>query len=696
MALQDIKYVMSVDDGQAKRAIASTVKNLSTLDNTKFGGQDAERFAQAIGNMGTAASGALSSLGSEIGSIFGGSFLGNALGDSVGEALSTAVMASTGTMVTSFGAAGTLAGFALGASYLKASGVHFRESANVLGQAISGVMAKLNVARLLPKIDVSPLTSTLSGALEKGMANLKINTGPMRRFLANQLAGFAVGLPTIIGNELSLQLGKLAPVTNAMKNLGTKLAGPLKGAFSNAFAGIGTIAASAMTVAAGAVSAGVLVIGGAFAGIAMYANSVWSEVEDGVMKAQAAMVSLGASVEQAFSEDVSNRILEVTETLAYGLGAAPKDVAEATANLMKNGMDLEQALSRMSLAQNIATVNGMTMAQASDMIVRAWSGEVEALKEIGIRMKSSGDISKDAALAMEKLISRYGDPALSKPFIDDDPMRQASAAVTDLWAKLGQALDPAMTAAWQALADVILGVTASLKDSTSGDFVPTVEGVLAAIGATVSTVINASIVIGNVVQMLITGVTMIGQTIWYGAQFGWAWLEGKLADMLSLIGEAVSLIPGTGDAGENLKKTAEGMKTAADGAMDTAGKAFTDAAMSNFNALKRDAQDIGKALSPDGGVVGDLQRKGRAAREQAQRDAMAMAQDPKALGESERVREERERKAKEEAEKRMKKQKQTFEQNRRIQQERSRYNQNRATIVLQTPQRMNAALRFSR
>lgn len=696
MALQDIKYVMSVDDGQAKKAIARTVKDLGVLDHTKFGGGEAEKFAQTLGSVSSTASRALADLGNQVGSVFGGSFLGNAIGDSIGDAIAGSVGASSGIIASSFGTAGVLAGFSLGAAYLKESAKYFAASAAGLRDVMSTAMARINLGALLPKMDFSPLLASMNSVLERGMASLKINTGPLRRFLANQLAGFAVGLPTIIGNELSLRLAKFAPVANAMKEFGTKVAGPLKDGISKGFAGIGTIASSAMTVAAAAVTAGVVIIGGAFAGVAMYANKVWSEVEDGIMKAQAAMVTFGSTVEEAFSSKVSDRIMEVTETLAYGLGAAPKEVAEATAHLVNNGMDLEQALSRMAMVQNIATVNGLSMAKASDMIVRAWSGEVEVLKEIGIRMKSTGDLTKDSAAAMGKLVERYGDPALSKPFIDDNPMKAASAAITSLWAKLGQALDPAITAAWQAIGDVILGIASSLKDSTSGDFIPNVEGVLAAVGATVQVVLNAAVVVGNVLQILVTGITMVGQTVWYGLQFGWNWLSEKIGAAVALIGEAVSMIPGTGDAGENLQKTAKEMQDSAKKGMAEAGEGFTKAAFGNFDALKRDFSDIGNALAPDGGAIGNLQRKGKDAREKAQKEALEAAKNPKPLGESERVRADRERRQQAEAEKFAKKQQQTFEHNKRIRDERERYNKQRTTIVLQTPQRMNAALRFSR
>lgn len=751
MPLQDIKYVMSVDDRQAQQAIRKTAEQLKSLDRSERapgrGETAATNLVEMINSAGSAAASAFTELGEALASAFSGNLMAGAVEASAGlvieqltgliddavtgaveQAGGAALEKGTGKLSGVFAGAGAALGFTFSqgfatraASEFAGAGTSaarlFAEAFRGLGRSIAGSDIAQNVAEMFrdgfARINSTALVSTLRRGMASSIAGFTVMggeiaervhagfaaalargraaTAPMRKWLAGQIAGAFVGLPVMMGERLK-------PVADWSGRFGKEVGGRLSAGFAAAWGGVTAISWKAVAGMTAAVGVGVAAIGASFMGIANHASAAWAEVKDGIMTVQASLVGFGKSVEDAFSSDVEGAILDTANRMAVAFGTMPSEISAATAVLTKNGMELNAALSRMGLVANIAKVNAISHVDAAKKLVEAWNGEARALKEIGIRIDSTGDKAKDAELLMRKLQERYGNLELSKRFIDDDPFARATAAVRTLWVQLGKALDPAISAAAQALSDAILGIAEGLKDAGSADFIPNFMGLLAGIGEVTTVVINAAVIAGNIGSMLVTGLTSFGQSLWYGIQWVWAWLEDKMAVLLEFLGEAISYIPGTGEAGTNIQIAAAEMQKASQKIMAESGKGFVDAAKENAQALAKDWEDIQRAVAPDGGVVGDLQRKGRSARERAQKEAMEQAQNAPALPEAESVREDRENREREEAEKRAREARRIMQQNERIERERARFgrSQERLTVVLQTPQRMVPALRNGR
>lgn len=661
MPLQDIKYVMSVDDRQAQTSIRKAVDGFKSLDKSKFGGgREAADFSKILDGASGAMqqqSGVLAQIMAD--AVTGGLGSGVAAG-AMGDLLSRSVARGSKQIAAAFGAAGNMGGAALAAGTAAVAVPALAKAGEVAGKAAADKFT------LAWKASADKFFKAQAG---RKLLDLKVGSGE----------AFA---------------DKLFP-----ERMGKNAAGGLTAAFQPALASLSAGFARLGTVAVGALAGigiAVGVVAGAFLLVANHARKLWSEVEDGIMRTQASLAGMGQSIQQAFSGATEEAILRSAETMANAYGVMAKETSASTAILVKNGMTLEQALSRQGLVANIAAVNKISQAEAAEKLIAAWNGETKALKEIGIRLDSTGDIAKDSALALQKVQERYGNPALSKPFIDDEPMKRASAALNMLWVDLGRALDPAFTAMAQSLSDILVGIAETLRDAGSSDFIPNLSGVIAAIGAVASTVVNAAAVVWNVFQMIFTVGSTALKVAWNGIQFALNWLQGKFAEILEWVGAAVSLIPGTGDAGANLQAQAAQLKESSAAAMAESGKAVGDALSTGLSALKTDAKDIGVALGPDGGAVGALKRKGQEATARAQEKATQDAKNAAPLGESEKVKEDRENKAKEAAEKRAKEEKGIFARNQRVEAERARLNNQRTVITLQTPQRMVAALRHGK
>jgi hypothetical protein len=676
MPLQDIKYSLTVDDREAQNAIRRTVNGFKQIGNTNISAH--ARGDADFSKMLSGATGALQSQAAGFSDIIAnavaGGFGSTVLSGMIVRTISAGASAISGVFESLGKSGGKSLAKGLAASGKQMSAAAKKEAAEwqqyyAKSQMVDNIRAQFGEEGRYLKAHLAKKLAMHDEFNKIGAARLREAAS-----LSN----------LIFGNSIAKMQSAVSAAQPKIAAGWTAIAGPAKLAFAGV-ALAGTLAASALVAGAN------------------HANHAWSEVEDGIMQVQAALVGAGQTVQQAFSSKVEASILNVGKTMAFAVGMMQKDSAAATAVLVSNGMTVEQAQARLGVVANIAAVKTISHAEAAQKLIAAWNGEAKALKELDVRFASTGDASKDAARAMGAVIEKYGNPALAKQFLDDEPMQRASAAINDIWVNLGKVLDPSKTAVAQQLADILLGIADSINLGDGSGFADAMTGAFQAIMETANQAATSIAIAWNGMQMIGTLVRTTGELIWNGVQYAFAWIKDKIAEVVQFIGTSVSLIPGLGDKGDAMTASGRTMQQSAQQTMATAGDAFAESARAGMADLKRDWNDV--AGMENGGAFGVLERKGKAARDREELKAAALLSNGSPLGESPKVRQDREdrraqeaakqaEKQQQEAEKQKREDKRIFEQNQKITQERNRI-QVKNTIVLQTSQRMIPALRFT-
>ena len=129
-------------------------------------------------------------------------------------------------------------------------------------------------------------------------------------------------------------------------------------------------------------------------------------------------------LEQAFNEldrstkrykqdgvEVKEGIESFAKKLAEVAGVQDEKSIPAMVRLYSATGDLELAQKRAALAADIAIARDIDFSDAMGVVSMAAGGNIRSLREVGIFMQSTGDKTKDAQIALDALVGRFGGAA---------------------------------------------------------------------------------------------------------------------------------------------------------------------------------------------------------------------------------------------------------------------------------------------
>lgn len=196
------------------------------------------------------------------------------------------------------------------------------------------------------------------------------------------------------------------------------------------------------------------------AGIYGVARAIWSSAqaaydhEDAVVRLRAALNTLGKSV----NIEAAEKQVEVLGTkLQQALGIARTETVDTFANFVTRGFDTRQAQQLTILAANYARKTGKPLEDVQRKIADAANGNVDAIKELGVQVASTGNKVLDAQNAILALKAAYGETGAELT----NPTDRLQAAIGDLQLALGERLLPLFSPLIDFTADFVNGLLKS-------------------------------------------------------------------------------------------------------------------------------------------------------------------------------------------------------------------------------------------
>lgn len=122
-------------------------------------------------------------------------------------------------------------------------------------------------------------------------------------------------------------------------------------------------------------------------------------------------------------------------------GFSDEDALEGIAQLVTSGLSYTKAMKSMNTVADIAAKRQTTLTEAARIFGLAAQGNTRGLREFGIVSKTTGDRTKDAALAMKEF-SKFRGEAMKQA--ERDPFRMTQEMFGELFEDIGGEMKPAL------------------------------------------------------------------------------------------------------------------------------------------------------------------------------------------------------------------------------------------------------------
>lgn len=202
--------------------------------------------------------------------------------------------------------------------------------------------------------------------------------------------------------------------------------------------------------------------GGVMGGLAAVTGEVVKGLKDcfgAAKESEEAWLRLSATVERSGTswDSVKTKIEEFASSTEKMTRFSDEDVAKALKNLMDMGMSLDAAMSTMANTMDLAAAKNLKLADAAEIVGKAYLGQEKGLRSIGIIVDESVPKSEKFAAAMQQVGERFGGAAQKDVESYAGKQQQVANAMDNLKEKIGGALIPVMNAFQDALGEVVKG-----------------------------------------------------------------------------------------------------------------------------------------------------------------------------------------------------------------------------------------------
>lgn len=185
------------------------------------------------------------------------------------------------------------------------------------------------------------------------------------------------------------------------------------------------------------------------------------------------------------NEEVKKGIEEFGKRLAEVAGIADEKSIPALVKMYSINGDLELSQKRAALAADISIARNIDFAEALRIVAAAAGGNVRALREVGVYMQQSGDKTKDAQLALDTLVQRFGGASDHAKGLKVE-LDRLGAAYDDQRTKVVESILPAF--AWLAKAGA---TTASVIGNSFATVMEITRTVAVRVGSVLELITNA-------------------------------------------------------------------------------------------------------------------------------------------------------------------------------------------------------------
>ena len=174
------------------------------------------------------------------------------------------------------------------------------------------------------------------------------------------------------------------------------------------------------------------------------------DYSDSVTTLTAALETLnGVSV-----EEIKQRVADLGNELRLALGITSAETNRAFSTFVTRGFDERQARQLTILAANYAKKSGKPIADVTKQIADAANGSVDAMKELGVEITTTGNRVNDGVSAVLALKAAYGDIGADLA----NPSERLAAAWNQLAITLGENISPILEPIIQGLSDFVTGL----------------------------------------------------------------------------------------------------------------------------------------------------------------------------------------------------------------------------------------------
>lgn len=204
------------------------------------------------------------------------------------------------------------------------------------------------------------------------------------------------------------------------------------------------------------------------AGVAATVATIYKAVP-AAMEAQAAIDDLDNTLRNRLGKtykQLQPQIEAMASSMQKAFGFGDEDAKVALSQLITSGMSFEKAMNTMQLVADVAAKKNMTLAESAKAVGLASQGNTRGLREMGIIVKSTGDRTKDAALAMAQL-HKTADGA-AQALASRNPFRAMNEMVGELFETIGVELLPVVKDIVKELTGVVGGEGAQSKAKAFG------------------------------------------------------------------------------------------------------------------------------------------------------------------------------------------------------------------------------------
>jgi hypothetical protein len=180
-------------------------------------------------------------------------------------------------------------------------------------------------------------------------------------------------------------------------------------------------------------------IGGHLTAVGGFATVAGAALEHLGQQSEAAKVQLETAMKNAgFNYDEFKGRIDSAISSQERFGHTGADTQAALAKMTTAFQDPNQALKDMSLAADIAAVKHISLADASDLVVKATMGNAKAFKQFGIDVATTAN-------PMDELTKRLSGQAAAAADTFGGKIAALRAHITDMAAGIGEKVGPALT-----------------------------------------------------------------------------------------------------------------------------------------------------------------------------------------------------------------------------------------------------------
>jgi hypothetical protein len=204
-------------------------------------------------------------------------------------------------------------------------------------------------------------------------------------------------------------------------------------------------------------------------------GSLKSAIADGISEAmeyekQNQRLANSLALSGNYSQEAMKDLQDFTSAMEEKIGVDDAAIAKNLALLSSlTRLDSEGLKRAQSAAADLSTALGVDLDTATNLVGKAINGNVEALARYGIKIKSTGDATKDGALALQEIEKRFGGAAAASQKGFGAALTKAQNAVGNLFQTIGSIItqNPVFVAIFDAVTNAVKKFTQFLEENSS-------------------------------------------------------------------------------------------------------------------------------------------------------------------------------------------------------------------------------------